>query len=161
MSSFTEKLSITQVSLKPRRWRLDRTFRYYIGEENSERWVELLAGFECDAGSIPQFAWWLESPVGQGAAALFLHDGLYCSEYVPRAESDYIMLEGLQVLELGWLRRNIIYSQVRVWGGFVWDQHTKESVIEGRKFIRASFDPLPLREFFGYLPLNRGGGRWA
>jgi len=146
MSSFTEPLSITQVSVKPRRWRLDKSFRFHVGDENSKTWVDVLEGFECDGGSLPRAVWWLESPIGQGASAFFLHDVLYQSEAAPRKQCDMMMLEGLQVLKFGWTRRTIIYHQVRLWGGFVWDGHTRESIINGRRFIRTSWELPPLPE---------------
>ena len=147
MSSFTEKLSITQVSLVPRRWRLDKTFRFYSGKEEDGKWMEVRAGFECDGGSIPRAIWWLESPIGQGAAAFFCHDILYQAEAASRSECDLLMLEGLEVLQFGWTRRRIIYNQVWMWGWKVWGEHTRESIIEARKFIRTSWELPPIREF--------------
>jgi len=146
MSSFTEKLSITQVCPRPRRWRLDKSFRFHIGDENSKTWVDVLEGFECDGGSLPRAVWWLESPIGQGASAFFMHDILYQSEAAPRVQCDMMMLEGLKVLQFGWTRRSIIYHQVRLWGGFVWSKHTRESIAAARPFIRTSWELPPLPE---------------
>jgi hypothetical protein len=145
MSSFTDKLSITQISNKPRRWRLDRELVYHVGEKDSGTWIKVLPGFVCDGGSIPRIVWWLDSPIGDGAAAYFLHDAAYGAEIGTRAFCDFVMLEGLQVLGMGWTRRNIIYSSVRSCGGIVWGRHTAQSVLENRKYVETSFalPPLP------------------
>lgn len=154
MSSFTQPLSITQVSVKPRLWELNKSFRFYSGEEGSDTWVDVLQGFRCDGGSLPRVVWWLESPIGQGASSFFLHDILYSAEATARSECDQLMLEGLTVLKFGWTRRSIIYSQVRVWGGFVWANHTTDSIIEARQFIRTSWELPPVRKIILPTPLT-------
>ena len=146
MSSFTEKLVTTQLSIKPRRWRLEKGFRFYIGKKGSDLWIDMLPGFIFDGGSIPRCVWWIDAPMGDGAQAYCLHDGLYQAEVAPRYLCDNTMLEGLQVLGMGWSRRSIIYNQVWMWGWKAWGQHTRESILEGRKYVRTSFPMLPLPE---------------
>ena len=114
MSSFTRPLSTTQ--LKPRWWRVDEGFRYYVGAKGSDYYFDVEAGFEYDGGSIPRFAWWLDAPNGDGAQAYCLHDALYGSGLVPRAEADRILDEGLAVKGLSAFRRGLIYSTVRAVG---------------------------------------------
>ena len=114
MSSFTRPLATTQ--LEPRWWRVDEGFRYYVGAEGSDYYFDVEAGFEYDGGTIPRFAWWVDAPNGDGAQAYCLHDALYGSGLVSRAEADRILEEGLKVKGLSWLRRRTIYAVVRAVG---------------------------------------------
>lgn len=147
MSSFTEKLEVTQLSISPRRWRLEKSFRYYIGAKGSDKWIDALSGFVYDGGSIPRFAWFIDAPMGDGAQAYCIHDLTYACEAAPRSDCDDWMLEGLQVLGLNWCRRNIIYSTVRTLAAPVWWNHTPGTIIAARQFIRTSWELPPIREF--------------
>ena len=158
MSSFTEKLSITQISSKPRRWRVDKSFRFYIGKKDSHLWVDILEGFICDGGSMPRCVWWLDSPIGFGAASYFLHDGLYQAWVGPRALCDITMLEGLQVLGMGWTRRSLIYNQVWMWGWKAYNDKTHAGILEARQFVKASFPMMPLPELPLLTPPAIAGG---
>ena len=142
MSSFTDKLQTTQISISPRRWRLEHGFRYCIGKKDSDLWIDVLPGFVFDGGSIPRCVWFIDAPMGDGAQAYCLHDAMYRAEIGPQLLCDQTMLEGLQVLGLNWVRRMLIYSQVRTWGFLAWKPHTKDSVLEARQFVRTSF-PIP------------------
>jgi len=157
MSSFTEKLCTTQISIAPRRWRLEKEFRFYIGKEGSDVWVDVLPGLVFDGGSIPRAVWFIDAPLGDGAASYCLHDAAYGAEIGTRAFCDDIMLEGLQVLGLGWSRRNIIYSQVWMWGWMAWGRHTRGSIAEARAFVRTSFPLPPLPE----CQVRPGSCRWT
>ncbi len=141
MSSFTEPLSITEISAKPRQWRVDRPFTYYIGQEGSAYWVRVLPGFVCDGGSIPRCVWWLDSPLGDGCQSYFLHDLMYQAEAGDRAFCDNILAESLSILPLGWTRRNIIYQQVRMWGWMAWNAHTPETIRAARMFSEFNLPP--------------------
>lgn len=156
MSSFTEPLSTTQISIKPRRWRLDKEFRFYVGKKDSGTWIDVLPGFVFDGGSIPRAVWCIDAPMGDGAAAYCLHDVAYAGEIGTRAFCDDIMLEGLQVLGMGWTRRNIIYGHVWALGWIVWLKHTPEQIREARKFVRTSFDlpPIPAKAPPGWPPVR-------
>ena len=145
MSSFTNPVSNTQISIKPRRWRIDGGFRYYIGEEGSNKWIDILDGFICDGGSLPRCVWWIDAPMGDGAAAYVIHDAGYGAHLLPRAECDLILLEGLEVLGMGWSRRRIIYNQVWMWGWKAYNSKTPESIIEMRQYVRTSFEPLVIK----------------
>jgi len=139
MSSFTDKLQTEQISLKPRRWRLLKGFRYYIGAEGSEKWIDVLPDLIFDGGTIPRAVWFIDAPLGDGAQSYCLHDAIYGGEAGTRAFCDDLLLESLKVLGMDWTRRNIIYNQVWMWGWIKWSQHTPESIANGRKFIRTSW----------------------
>ena len=147
MSSFTDTLQTDQISIKPRRWKLKKSFRYYVGKENSDKWIDVLEGFVFDGGSIPRCVWWVDAPMGDGAQAYCLHDVLYAAEAMPRGDGDKIMLEGLQVLGMGWARRRIIYNQVWMWGWCAWKDHTYGSIYQARQFIETSWELPPIRNF--------------
>jgi hypothetical protein len=144
VSSFTEQLQTTQISIKPRRWRLDRGFRYYIGKEGGDLWIDVLPGFVFDGGSIPRAVWFVDAPMGDGSQSYCLHDIMYAARVAPRNLCDLTMLEGLQVLGMGRARRNLIYNQVWMWGWVAWNRHTQASVLEARQFVRTSFPLLPI-----------------
>jgi len=146
MSSFTGPFSITKF-IDPtgkRLWTLNNDLRYYVGEENSDSYIDIKAGYTSDGGSIPRFAWCIDHPVGDGGPAYFIHDGLYQTELLPRLESDEILYEGLEVLGFWWLRRTVIYRTVRICGGSVWDGHTVESIVAARQFVKVVVNGKPV-----------------
>jgi hypothetical protein len=136
MSSFTRKLSTTQ--LEARLWRMDASFTYHVGDEESDYYFEVDKGFTSDGGSIPRFAWWVDAPNGDGAQAYFLHDALYRSHLVDRAEADRIMLEALEVLGLHWFRRQVIYRSVRALGWKAYNDNgkDKEQMVTTKRYVR-------------------------
>lgn len=97
-------------------------FRYYIGSENSDRYVDVETGFKTDGATIPRWLWWLLPPVGEYSQACTLHDKLCTTYYimqiingvptqvkVTRKEIDGILDEALRVLEVTpWKRRTIM-----------------------------------------------------
>ena len=75
------------------------------------------AGFETDFASIPRAFWSLVGhPAGQYAQAAVLHDFLYRTKAVPRAEADRIFREAMQVLEVPAWQRWAMWAAVRVGG---------------------------------------------
>ena len=136
MSSFTVPISSTQ--LEARLWRLDKSFRYYAGENRSGYYFDVEAGFLFDGGSIPRFAWWVDAPNGDGAQAYCLHDVLYKSHLVPRREADRLLEEGLAVKGLNGFRRFMIYRPVRAFGWLAYNAKTAEQQLEGRKYVGVS-----------------------
>jgi len=100
------------------------------------RMILVKQGFETDLASIPRVLWNLYPPMHpdyRGAA--ILHDGLYSSELLPRAECDWLFLSALQAQGNSWWTRNVFYSAVRGFGGSVWSKHTNESRAEARGFV--------------------------
>lgn len=106
---------------KPYR-RVADDFTYYIGHENSSKWVTVPKGFLTDGASIPKIFQWLLNPYGEYAQAATLHDWL-CEHYyiyvshptqgcvtsvVDRKEIDRIMYEAMRVLDVAAWRRNLI-----------------------------------------------------
>lgn len=103
-------------------------FRYYIGSEGSDKYVDVETGFRTDGASIPRFLWWLLPPLGEYAQACTLHDKLcrtYCITQVingvptqvkiTRKEIDAILDEALGVLEVTPWKRQTIVAGVNVY----------------------------------------------
>ena len=120
MSTFTRFSVIQQLqfdkvnSLKYNKdlWKLIPGFRYYIGVENSNNYVDVPTGFITDGATIPRWLWWLLPPIGEYSQATTLHDYL-CRTYsittinnevvtekeITRKQVDLILEESLKVLE--------------------------------------------------------------
>lgn len=120
MSTFTRFSVIQQLqfdkvnSLKYNKdlWKLIPGFRYYIGVENSNNYVDVPTGFITDGATIPRWLWWLLPPLGEYSQATTLHDYL-CRTYsittinnevvtekeITRKQVDLILEESLKVLE--------------------------------------------------------------
>jgi hypothetical protein len=111
-----------------------------IKTEKYEFKLLVKAGFKTDGGSIPQVFQNIINPLGKYLYAFLVHDALYASEYCTRAGADWILLELCEYLGASWIRRNEIYSAVRVGGGAVWLTHTKKSISSSRKFVE--FTPI-------------------
>jgi hypothetical protein len=100
--------------------------------------ITVKKGLETDFASIPQIFW---SIIGAPTTGLYLkpsivHDALYMSEAVERSEADAIFLDLMKQQGVSWLKRNIMYSAVRVGGMFVWNSHKPDTVLENKQYIR-------------------------
>ena len=123
MSTFTDSLTVTKIDA--RRWRVEREFTYYIGEENSNEFVTVPKGFETDFASVPRLFWSILPPDGTYTQAAVLHDFLYSVQLYTRKRSDEIFLEAMAVLRVWVVRRLIMFSQVRLWGFIPWNKKRK------------------------------------
>lgn len=100
-------------------------FRYYIGSEGSDRYVDVETGFKTDGATIPRFLWWLLPPMGEYSQACTLHDKL-CQTYeitqvingiptqvpITRKEIDAILDESMLVLDVTPWKHNVIMTGV-------------------------------------------------
>jgi len=94
-------------------WAVIPGFRYYIGSEGSDKYVDVETGFRTDGATIPRLLWWILPPMGEYSQACTLHDKL-CQTYritqiingvptqvpVTRKEIDEILKEAMDVLEV-------------------------------------------------------------
>lgn len=94
-------------------WEVVNGFRYWIGSIDSNRWVDIPAGYLTDGASIPRALWWILPPLGKYSAATTVHDML-CNTYyvmemingvetqvpVTRKEIDEILYEAMKVLQV-------------------------------------------------------------
>ena len=91
-------------------------------------------GLRSDYGSVPRLFWsWI--PPHQYRAEYLLHDALYMGEVVSRAEADKILRHALAEAGCNLIRRNIIYTAVRIGGYFVWRKHKPDETAKIRQLI--------------------------
>lgn len=109
-------------------WATIPGFRYYIGSEGSDKYVDVETGFRTDGATIPRLLWWLLPPVGEYSQACTLHDKL-CRTYeitqvingvptqvkITRKEVDAILDEALGVLEVTPWKHDFIMAGVNVY----------------------------------------------
>ena len=102
-------------------WRVTQGFRYYIGAKDSNRWVDVPAGYLTDGASVPKIFWGFIPPWGSYGQAAVVHD-LLCEyleitvdgvkQSITRAEADQILLEAMVVLNVPEVTRTAISGAV-------------------------------------------------
>jgi hypothetical protein len=103
---------------KPGEWVLLEPFRYHSKsgiDYTAPRW------FVTDLASIP----WLVDPLFDDIdhrAAGVIHDWCYCSQQWSRAEADDLFREMLETIRVGIVKRNLMYSGLRVGGWYRYGQ---------------------------------------
>lgn len=124
MSSFTDQLTITEVALNWRVWRLEQSFTYEVGDKGSGRAITVPAGFQTDGASVPQLLWAMFPAWGSYSRAAVIHD-LLCHlinlgtphpEAPTRKTADLIFLEAMKVCGTGFFTRTILYLGARFGG---------------------------------------------
>ena len=123
MSTFTEPLTVTKK--KNGKWKVARKFRYYIGIEKSNDYIDVPRGFETDFASVPRSLWSIFPPDGKYSQACCLHDYLYTKHLLSRKTSDRIFLEAMTVLKVSWLKRTLMFRAVRIFGRGPWKRGYK------------------------------------
>ena len=100
-----------------------RTHRIPVLTRTTADGLVVQIGFLSDGASIPQFAWSIiGDPEGDYFPAALIHDWLYRIRTFNRAAADWIILEAMQSLRVGWLTRNTIYAGVRAFGWIPWNR---------------------------------------
>jgi hypothetical protein len=100
-------------------FRLTKVFRY----ESSKGLIKIPKGFYTDGASVPKIFWNIFSPFGEYFPAALVHDFLYSKDSddlfpCDRATADLLFKEAMYNVGVNWLTRGIIYSAVRLGGGF-------------------------------------------
>ena len=90
--------------------------------------ITVPAGFETDFASVPRMFWNLIPPLGRYGEAAVVHDWLYRTQDYARATCDAVLLEAMEVCEVGWCTRMTIYGAVRAFGWAAWNSD-KERLI--------------------------------
>lgn len=83
-----------------------------------------------DGASIPFILWPLvghprSTNIGQAAG---LHDVLYVKGFVSRKRSDQLLVEGMETLGAGWLKRKLVYAGIRSGGFVAWNRYRKRQL---------------------------------
>jgi hypothetical protein len=100
--------------------------------------ITVKAGLKFDGASIPRIMWSVVgSPFTGGyTKAALVHDGLYMSESIKRARADIIFLDLMEQSCVGWFKRSVMYSAVRLAGWLVWRNHDRVDVQRNKRFIK-------------------------
>lgn len=101
---------------------------YHVGGPDSKDEIRVPAGFEWDGGSVPRIFWNLVDPWGSASKAYLLHDYLYATQDRSRLVSDAILMEAMEVLGVGLIKRKLIYRGVRLGGWVAYNKHRKERI---------------------------------
>ena len=109
-------------------WETIPGFNYYIGVENSPRYVTVETGFKTDGATIPRWLWWLLPPIGEYTQCTTLHDKLCTTYYiielvngvetkvkVTRKEIDAILKESMDVLGVTPWKKAVIMAGVNAY----------------------------------------------
>lgn len=107
----------------PGRWEL---LRELIWHSDTER-IVVPAGFVTDLASIPRLLRGILHQNGLSRAPAVLHDFLYATQIMTRAEADAVFREALKAEGMGWLGRFLYWGGVRVGGWVAWRNHAKNS----------------------------------
>jgi len=115
----------------------------WLSQMVSQKCVLIKKGMTTDGASIPRYCW---SIIGHPLSGWILphalaHDALYSAELLSRKECDEFLLLSMKQAGVSWLRRNTVWSAVRMFGGSVWSKHTSDSVYDSRKHCQI-LDPL-------------------
>lgn len=116
MNRFPDKLHLSTYATdgECRTFRVDCPFR--IGDETVPE------GFLTDGASIPPAFWPIFSSTGRALCPGVAHDFRYSvlSRCTDRAIADEELLHGLADVGMGWLKRQLIYRAVRLFGWKFW-----------------------------------------
>ena len=89
------------------------------------------AGFVTDGASVPRGLWNLFPPYGRYSKAALIHDFLYQFGAMTRAQADYVFLEAMKELGVGFLARWAMYSGVRAGGWAAWNGYARQREFMG------------------------------
>lgn len=125
MSRFTQPLLVSPMD-DGNTWVLMRDFGYEVGVEASADVIDVPIGFMTDFASVPWFLqWWLPKWGKYGNAAV-IHDWLYWSQSRTKKASDLILLEAMTVMEVGIIRKHVIFYGVRACGCWAWYRNKED-----------------------------------
>ena len=117
------------------RWIVEEDFIIF----HKGKQITIKKGFETDGASIPNtplIRWIIGHPFSMPLLPDAIgHDGLYAAELLPRSQCDWIFLELMKRSKIGWLKRNAVWSAVRIGGAIVWAGHKTDDVIKAREFV--------------------------
>lgn len=97
-------------------------FRCFYKEDENDTTYTLIVpeGFNNDLASIPQIFQNLIPVVGPQNWPSVVHDWCYVNKWRTRKDCDELFLAGLKSVKVGWIKRNAMYSAVRLGGWFLW-----------------------------------------
>lgn len=115
-------------------YKVTKSFRYYLSEEQPDVYAYVPAGFLTDGASVPRPFWWMIPPWGSYGQAAVLHDILcetstmFQNEMpytLSRKDADYIFRDAMKAAGVGVVERTLMFWAVRGWGIFGWKTNQK------------------------------------
>ena len=102
--------------------------------------IKVKKGFDFDGASIPKALWSVYgNPLsGNFRIAALVHDVLYAGEVLDRKVCDDIFLDLMKQYKVSYLRRYTMYWAVRLGGGKVWKEHTKDEVLKYKYYCKVT-----------------------
>lgn len=104
-------------------WRITKAFRFNVGSEGADTYVDVPAGYLSDGASVPKIFWDLLPPWGVYGQAAVIHD-ILCETMsvtkaglatpITRAKCDSIFKEAMIAANTPRWKRNVMYIAVRV-----------------------------------------------
>lgn len=147
MGRFFDEQKLTVEYIDGKDWNLINRNYGWGYETTSGDWIIPVHLFNHDFATIEYSAAWvlIGPPTGYGKGcnygpAAIIHDFLYEFGYVfrpgvgnvpiNRKQSDKILLEAMECLNVFKWKRNIMYAVVRIAGGKYWRDHEKDHLIK-------------------------------
>lgn len=121
-------------------WDVIPGYRYYIGTEESNDYVDIETGFVTDGATIPRFLWWLLPPTGEYSQCTTLHDKLCTTYYFIR------MVEGKEV-KVALTRKQIdmiLKESMDVLKVTPWKKHTIMAGVNAYRIFKNPTKPKPV-----------------
>jgi len=114
-------------------YQLDHDYRATAGGY----WFLIRKGFVTDGASIPRMLWRIVGHpfMGKVLPAALVHDGLYQTEALPRAECDAIFRELLLANGVNKVKAWSMWVGVRIGGGLVWQSHDLSDIALTKPFV--------------------------
>ena len=127
--------ALTPIADKGDEWDVDC---HWMSHCANGRAVVIRRGFHTDGASIPRLAWRvIGHPFSKDILPHALaHDALYASEAMTRRECDDWFAESMRISGVSAVKRNAIWSAVRMFGGWVWRRHDVRGVFAARQSVR-------------------------
>ena len=130
MSEFTDILLVSPMS-DGNTWVIQRRFRYYVGELDSDEIVDVPIGFQTDFASVPPIFRPLVPKWGKYGKAALVHDYCYWEQSFAwdlnftRRRADEIFREAMAVLGVASWRKFLMFWAVRLFAGRAWTGNQK------------------------------------
>lgn len=122
MSTFTTPADLRM--LDDYKWELLSPFSYHR-TNNKDSIINVPKGFKTDLATIPRILWIFFPPHGKYAKAAIIHDYLYAYGIGTKKEADTIFLEAMEVLNVPFLQRYLVYLGARLIGKGNFDKVNK------------------------------------
>lgn len=128
MSTFTNDIpTFEPVGNNGKQWKVISGFRYYLNDNKSGSFVDILPGFVTDFASVPRIFWPIIQPYGKHGKAAIVHDYLYRykkigSYKIEKSDADKIFYNAMKVLGVSKWKCVIMYLAVKFFGQSSWNK---------------------------------------